>query len=207
MYSPYLTNSAGRFYWNTVKRWPAIHAACCLAGVAVGVGCLFSFGAPEPNDRRDLVLRAFGVLMLAVCGWGVVALAARWVRRTWGDHCVMRIAELDAHTAKYRERLKQDEVPAYKVLARSPQVLLWLSIVAVLSAACLPAAVRLQLGSPFKALGIFGLFFGPAMFGLSILELSRYGRPWRVLLAVAVSFAATAIGWGATILFALGEFT
>lgn len=206
MYSPSLTNSAGWFYWNTVKRWPVIHAAFCLLGVAVGVGCLFSFGAPEPNDRRDLVLRVLGLLMVVVYSWGVISLAARWVRRTWGDHCVIRIAELEAHTAEVRRRRKQNELPAYKVLPRSPQVLLLSSIVVVLSAACLPAAIRLHLGGLFRAFGILGLFFGPALFGLSILELSRYGRSWRVLLAVAISFAATAISWGTMILFAVGKF-
>lgn len=95
---------------------------------------------------------------------------------------------------------------AHMAVPRGDRALLWLSIVAVLSTACLPAAIRLHLGGLFKALGIVGLFFGPALLGLSILESTRYGRTWRVLLAIAISFIATAIGWGTTILFALGKF-
>jgi hypothetical protein len=144
--------------------------------------------------------------MVAGYAWGVIALAVRWVRHTWGDHCVMRIAELEAHTAEFRWRLKQNELPAYKVLPRSPQVLLWLSIVAAMSAACLPAAIRLHLGGLLKAIGIFGLFLCPALLGLAVLEASRYGQSWRVGLAIAIAFAATAVGWGTTILFVLGRF-
>lgn len=95
---------------------------------------------------------------------------------------------------------------AHMSVPRSDHALLWFSVVAALSAACLPAAIRLHLGGLFKALGIVGLFFGPALLGLSILESSRYGRTWRVLLAIVISFIATAIGWGTTILFALGKF-
>ncbi len=81
-----------------------------------------------------------------------------------------------------------------------------MSVVAALSAACLPPAIRLHLGGLFKALGVLGLFLGPALLGLSVLESTRYENTWRVLLAIVISFAATAIGWGTTVVFVLGKF-
>jgi hypothetical protein len=95
---------------------------------------------------------------------------------------------------------------AHIAVPKSDWVLLGLSIVVTLSAACLPQAIRLHLGGLFKGLGIFGLFLGPALLVLSVWESNRYDRTWRVLLAVLFSFAATAIGWGTLTLFVLGRF-
>jgi hypothetical protein len=96
MYSPYLTSLVGRFYWNTVKRWPVVHVLCCFIGIAVGVGCLYLFGTAEPNERKAVFLRVLGILMLLGYGWWTVAFVIRYVRGTWPSHCDKRIALFDA---------------------------------------------------------------------------------------------------------------
>ena len=95
MYSPYLTRVVGCFYWRMAKRWPVVHFLWCGWGVAVGIGCLFLFWTPEPNERKAIFLRGLGILMLAGYSWCIGAFVVRCVRRTWADHCEMRIAQLE----------------------------------------------------------------------------------------------------------------
>ena len=96
MYSPYLTGLVGRFYWKTVRRWPVGYILGCCIGLAVGVGCLYLFGEPEPNERKAIFLRVLGILMLLGYGWWTVAFVVRCVRGTWQNHCEKRIALFDA---------------------------------------------------------------------------------------------------------------
>src|SRR3954465_545805 len=82
----------GRFYWRTVKRWPAIYVLCCCVGLAVGVESLFLFGTSEPDIVKRIFLRALGVLMLVCYGWFIVAFLVRCKRGTWRPHCESRIS-------------------------------------------------------------------------------------------------------------------
>jgi hypothetical protein len=70
----------GRFYWQTAKRWPAVHALCCGWGLFIGVGCLCLFWHPGPNERQDMLLRPLGVFMLVGYGWILVAFILRLKR-------------------------------------------------------------------------------------------------------------------------------
>ena len=78
------------------KRWPVFYLLCCLAGVSVGVGGLCLFGTSEPNERKAMFLRGFGILMVIVYTWWIIVFVVRWVRGTWARHCDERFAELDA---------------------------------------------------------------------------------------------------------------
>jgi len=82
-----------RFYWRKAKRWPVIHALCVCWGLFVGVGCLYLFWDPKPNDRQTIPLRVLGVLMLVVYGWWLITFVLRLKRGIWKSHCDMRIAE------------------------------------------------------------------------------------------------------------------
>ena len=82
----------GRLYWQTVKRWPVVHAVICCWGLFVGDGGLNLFWTPESNKLEAIFLRLLGVLMLAVYGWILVALAVKLKRGTWRSHCDSRIS-------------------------------------------------------------------------------------------------------------------
>ena len=81
----------GRFYWKTVKRWPAVYVLGCFLGLAVGVGCLWLFGEPEPDTAKRIFLRVLGVLMLVGYSWWLVSFVVRFARGTWSSHCDSRI--------------------------------------------------------------------------------------------------------------------
>jgi hypothetical protein len=84
-------SEVGRFYWRTVKRWPAVYVVCCLWGLAIGIGCLWLFGEPELDARTVLFLRLLGVLMLVVYSWWLISFVVRFARGAWASHCDNRI--------------------------------------------------------------------------------------------------------------------
>jgi len=84
-------SAVGRFYWRTVKQWPAVYILCCLCGLAVGVGSLWLFGEPEPDTGKRIFLRVLGVVTLVVYGWWLIGFTNRFRRGTWASHCDSRI--------------------------------------------------------------------------------------------------------------------
>src|SRR6185436_10609177 len=84
-------SSLGRFYWRTVRRWPAVYVLVCCFGVAVGVGAICLFGEPELDALKRGFLRVLGVLLVIVYGWFIVAFTTRLRRREWSGHCESRI--------------------------------------------------------------------------------------------------------------------
>ena len=84
-------SSLGRFYWRTVRRWPALYVLLCLFGVAVGVGALFLFGEPELDAVKRTFLRVIGILMVVVYSWFLTLFIGRVRRGVWGAHCESRI--------------------------------------------------------------------------------------------------------------------
>ena len=81
----------GRFYWKTVKRWPAVYILCCTFGLAVGIGALFLFGAPETEMRKAIACRVVGVVMILGYGWWLVGFIIKIKRRIWIQHCDSQI--------------------------------------------------------------------------------------------------------------------
>src|SRR5690349_21521851 len=93
----------GRFYWQTVQRWPLVHALGCCCGLFFGFGALNLFWTADTNEREAICLKVLGVLMLVVYGWFFIAFALRLKRGTWRRHCdsqILFFSGIDSSTGK-----------------------------------------------------------------------------------------------------------
>ena len=96
--------------------------------------------------------------------------------------------------------------PVGELILDGNRVLLPFCVGLLFLSALLPAAYIFHWPRPFRAAGVPGCLLSPAFLLLTCWEIIRYQRSWRTILAAILSLAATVIGWGATILYAIGRF-
>jgi hypothetical protein len=94
----------------------------------------------------------------------------------------------------------------YQKVRFSDRALLLLSVVMVALAIALPFAVvyRVRMLPPLA--GIVSVLGSPVCLILSIIELVRYERRWRTIVAVVASVIATAVCWVTMLRLAYGHF-
>jgi len=94
----------------------------------------------------------------------------------------------------------------YQKVRSSDRLLLIVSVVMLALAVTLPFAVIHRVRVLVPLAGTVAALGSPVYLILGIIEVVRYERRWRTIVAVVVSGVATAVCWTTTVLIAYGHF-
>ena len=181
----------GRFYWQTVKRWPVLHALGCSLGILCGVACFFVFWSPGPNERQDRVLKALGVLMMVGYGWILAGCLWKLMRGTWPNHCDRQRLIFSA------DRQPSGNLKPRRSIAFRPSEgqILVASLVVLAAMAEVLFGVQHHWHDLFTTM-VFstGLFYGPLLAYVAVRRMIETGFSWLWLLSACAGIAATVLG-------------
>jgi hypothetical protein len=171
----------------------------CL-GLFVAVGCLFSFWIPELNRREYMMLKPFGMLLLAVFGWCLVVFALSLKRGTWRSHCESQrniFRGVDDPVAKKRGIL----------VCLTPEQILAANMVNLAAAMLMSVGIRLHWHDPITPIiYALGLFSHPILTYIAIRKITETGFAWSCFFSAAIGLLGMSLWTWTTYFLTIGRF-